>query len=84
MDPITVSRLARIRQQEILDQAARDQFAESATVELLRTLGRSLKAAGQKLVNAARLARAPRTAPWAMAPERRQRKHLESEPCVEC
>ncbi len=84
MDPITVSRLGRLRQQEFLDQAARDQFDESATAELLRKLGRSLKTSGQKLVNAARLARAPRTAPWAIAPERRQRERLESEPCAEC
>jgi len=45
MDPITINRIAQIRQQEILEQAANDQGAP-----VLRRLGSLLVTIGQKMM----------------------------------
>jgi hypothetical protein len=52
MDPLTISRLARIRQQEILEAAARD-YEESPTQVLLWRMGNVLVEVGQKMMRAA-------------------------------
>jgi hypothetical protein len=67
MDPLTISRLARIRQQEILEAAARD-FDDSPTRALLWKTGRVLVAVGQKMMRAANRVLEEQHTPGAEAP----------------
>ncbi len=83
MDPITLSRLARIRQQEILDWAENYSREGSAVEDLLRRFGASCIAAGRKLAAAVSAARASQTAPLAPASELSECECWQTNPCAE-
>ncbi len=82
MDPITLSRLSRIRQQEILEWAANDLDEGSAVGELLWKFGTSIIAAGRKLAQAVNAARAAQTAPLS-ATELCECECWQAKPCAE-
>ena len=52
MDPMTVNRIALSRQQEILEETARDRNAKSMLRPLQRQLGRWLIVLGQRMAQA--------------------------------
>ena len=62
MDPITMSQLGRIRQQEILEWAKQDYNAKPLR-QYVSDIGNVLIRMGQKLVNAASPALEPQTVP---------------------
>ncbi len=76
MDPITVNRIAHIRQQEILEQAAQDRAAAPVLRPVRRQLGGLLVTLGQKLMRANGLAA------QAAADDNRGYSSLENEACV--
>ncbi len=75
MDPVTVNRIAHIRQQEILEQAARDQ-ATPVLPPVRRQLGGLLVTIGQKMMRANGLEA------QSAADDNRGYSSLENEACV--
>lgn len=64
MDPITISKLSLIRQQEMLEQAALDSDSTSTPVrQYVAEVGKVLIRVGQKLVDAATPTLEPQTIP---------------------